>query len=148
MDYVIKRYDELTADEVYEILKIRTSVFIVEQNCPYQDVDGVDRRSYHLMCMDGGTIAGYLRIIEKTSASGETAIGRVLVIPEYRGGGVAKKMMETAKRFITETLVEGVIKISAQTYLVKFYGDLGFEAVGDGYLEDNIPHIKMVYKHD
>ena len=147
MEWHIKRFSELTADEIYDILELRSKVFVLEQNCPYQDVDGADKRSYQLFgCEPDGTLAGCLRILDKGQTFEETAIGRVAVEESLRGRGYARQMMERALEFAAHTLGEQVISISAQVYLVDFYKSLGFTAVSESYLEDGIPHLDMKWK--
>lgn len=148
MSWQMKKFDELTAEEIYEILKLRTEVFIVEQECAYQDCDGRDKNAYHLFYTQDGKIVSYLRILEKGICYDEIAIGRVLVDKKYRGNGLARESMVRAIDFIENHLKEKTIRISAQKYLINFYKSLGFKEVSDVYLEDNIPHIEMLYKVD
>lgn len=144
MEIILKRFEELDIEEIYEILKLRAEVFVVEQNCPYQDCDGKDKNSYHIFIKEDNIILGYLRVIDKGISYDETSIGRVVVNPKYRGQGIARKLMMKALEFIDNSLREEVIKISAQEYLLNFYKSLGFVKVSDVYLEDGIPHIEMV----
>ncbi len=146
MQWYIKEFKELDTNEIYEILKLRSEVFIVEQQCVYQDIDGKDDSSYHLFALDKGMIAAYLRILEKGSSYNEISIGRVLIAKNYRGKGLGRELMLKAIDFIDNTIKEDAIRISAQEYLVKFYRDLGFDIVSDVYLEDGIPHIEMLYE--
>lgn len=146
MNWELKKFEELNAEEIYEILKIRNEVFIVEQKCPYQDCDGKDKKSYHLYFQDGGKIIAYLRILKKGVSYDEISIGRVLVLKNYRGKGIAREMLLKAINFVELNLNEKEIKIQAQTYLVNFYRSLGFKEISKEYLEDNIPHIDMLYK--
>ncbi len=146
LNWHLKKFEELRCEEIYKILKIRNEVFIVEQQCAYQDCDGKDKKSYHLYLEDNGEILCYLRILPKNVSYNEVSIGRVLVNKNYRGKGIAKEMMLKAMNFIEENLNEKEIKIQAQLYLFNFYKSLGFEEVSNEYLEDNIPHIDMLYK--
>lgn len=146
MDWKLKKFEELTTEELYKILMIRTEVFIVEQQCAYLDCDGKDKKSYHLYYEDKGEIAAYLRILPQGLSFDEISIGRVLVNKNYRGKSIARDMMLKALNFIEKELKEAEIKISAQAYLINFYGSLGFKAVSKEYLEDGIPHIDMLYK--
>ena len=148
MKYIIKRFEKLTTNELYEILKIRTKVFVVEQKCIYQDLDDKDKTSYHIICYDNDKIVGYLRIIDKNISYNEIAIGRVLTAIEYRRKGIATNLMKEAMTFIENKLKEKTIKISAQEYLIKFYENLGFKAIGEKYLEDDIPHVEMIYNNE
>ena len=146
MDWNIKKFNELTVNELYEILKIRAEVFVVEQNCIYQDLDSKDKASYHLFLEDSEEIAAYLRILPKGISYPEIAIGRVLTKASYRKKGLAKEIMKKAIDYITDSLEEKKIRISAQLYLLEFYRDLGFEPISDIYLEDGIEHIEMLYQ--
>jgi ElaA protein len=146
LNWKLKKFEELKTEEIYEILKIRNEVFIVEQKCPYQDCDGRDKKSYHLYLQDEGRIIAYLRILERGVSYDEISIGRVLVHKSYRGKGIAREMFSKAINFVELTLNEKEIKIQAQAYLLNFYRSLGFKKISKEYLEDNIPHIDMLYK--
>lgn len=148
MVWKIKKFDELNAEEIYQILKIRNQVFIVEQQCPYLDCDGRDMKSYHLFLENNYEIAAYLRIIEKGVSYNEISIGRVLVNSKYRGKGLARDMMKEAIGYINNQLNETSIRIEAQAYLTDFYKSLGFKQTSKVFLEDNIPHIEMLYTKD
>lgn len=146
MNWKIKRFNELNIEEIYKILALRNEIFIVEQECPYLDCDDKDLNSYHLFLTENGQIVSYLRILEKGVSYDEISIGRVAVKKSYRGKGISRKMMQKAIEFIENNLSENTIKIQAQAYLLDFYSSLGFKAVSEEYLEDNIPHIDMIYK--
>jgi ElaA protein len=146
MKWEIKKFNELTGQEVYEILKIRSEVFVIEQTCIYEDCDDKDQKSYHLFGEENGVIVAYLRILEKGISYNEISIGRVLTGKMHRGRGLGKQMILNAIDFIEKHLGEKIIRISAQQYLLKFYSDLGFIKVSEVYLEDDIPHIEMLYK--
>lgn len=148
MEWKLKKFEELTGEEVYKILKLRTEVFIVEQECPYQDSDNKDIDAYHLYLEENGEIAAYSRILKRGVSFDEAAIGRVLVNKKYRGKGLAKEMMLKAIQVMEETFNEIEIKIQAQAYLIHFYESVGFKGVSDQYLEDDIPHIDMLYKKE
>lgn len=145
MEWNIKRFNQLSIEEIYEILQIRNEVFVVEQKCAYQDCDGKDKHSYHLFYSHKGKIVSYLRILEKGISYKEISIGRVLTKKEYRNKGLIRKGMLKAINFIEENLGENSIRISAQEYLKEFYKSLGFKEVSKVYLEDNIPHVEMLY---
>lgn len=147
LNWIIKKFNELTTYELYEILRVRNEVFVVEQKCAYQDCDDKDKNSYHLFCIDNGNIVSYLRILEKGISYEEISIGRVLVVNNYRGKNLAKESMTKAINFIETHLIETSIRISAQAYLINFYKSLGFKEVSEVYLEDDIPHIEMLYLH-
>lgn len=144
MDWKLKEFNELSNMELYNILKERTLIFVLEQNCPYQEVDGKDPFSYHLFKEDNGEIIAYLRILPAGVAYQEVSIGRVIVKKEYRGQGIAQELLKKGLDFIQNELQETTVKIQAQEYLRKFYGSFGFEAVSETYLEDNIPHVDML----
>lgn len=147
MKLILKKFNELNTEEIYDILKLRNEVFIVEQECAYQDCDGRDKNAYHLMIIGDGEIASYLRILGKGVSYNEISIGRVIVNPKYRKKGLARKMMLKAIEFIQNELNEDSIRIEAQAYLVKFYESLGFKQVSEVFLEDNIPHVEMLFNN-
>lgn len=142
MDLVVKRFDELSLDELYEILKVRAQVFVVEQNCPYQDLDGKDKYSYHVYFKDETGIQAYLRVVEKGVSFEEASIGRVLTVK--RGCGLGKKLMLEGIRIAKEKLCAEKIRIEAQSYAKGFYEKVGFLQVSGEFLEDGIPHIEML----
>ena len=146
MNWNVKKFEELKCEEIYKILQIRNKIFIVEQKCAYQDCDGKDKKSYHLYLEDKGEVISYSRILLRKVSYNEVSIGRVLVNKNYRGMGIARKMMIKAINFIEKNLGEKEIKIQAQCYLINFYKSLGFKEISNEYLEDNIPHIDMLYK--
>ena len=144
MSWHLKKFGELTNSELYNILKERTLVFVVEQNCPYLEVDGKDPLSYHLFKEDNGVIVAYLRILPAGVSYQESSIGRVFVKKEYRGQGIAYELVKKGLHFIHNELKETTVKIQAQEYLRTFYRSFGFQAISETYLEDNIPHIDML----
>lgn len=152
-EFSIKTFDELTSVDLYHILKARSQVFVVEQNCPYQDMDEVDFDCLHLIAHKDAALVGYCRIIgpkfnPKKSldnpAHSMPAIGRVLVLNDHRGYGLARQIMTHAIKHCRKKYGKKPIIISAQTYLLSFYESLGFVPEGATYLEDNIEHITMV----
>ncbi|WP_024620242.1 GNAT family N-acetyltransferase [Metaclostridioides mangenotii] len=145
MNFQIKKFEDLTANQIYEILRIRSEVFVVEQNCAFQDCDNDDQNSYHIFTTDNVRIVSYLRVLKRGISYDEISIGRVLVAKDQRGKGIAKELLIKAIEFIENTLNECEIRISAQEYLKEFYSSLGFEISSDMYLEDEIPHIEMFY---
>ena len=146
MQWKLKKYDDLTINELYDILKLRSEVFVVEQNCPYQDLDDNDKYAYHLFLEHEGLIIAVLRILPEKVSYDETAIGRVIVKKSYRNHGIARKMMIKAIDFITGDLGKNKIRLSGQAYLTEFYTDLGFKKVSEEYLEDGIPHFEFLYE--
>lgn len=144
----IKQFDELNTSELYDILKKREEVFIIEQKCPYPDCDGKDLESYHMIYRDDDNLVGYLRIIPKGLSYAEISLGRILIDDRYRGQQLGSYMVNKAIEFVETVLCEKSIRISAQLYLVDFYSALGFEKVGSPYEEDWIPHIEMLYRKE
>nr|WP_249292395.1 GNAT family N-acetyltransferase [Metabacillus flavus] len=136
----------MTTRELYSILKERTQVFVVEQNCPYLEADGKDLDSCHLFYEIDGTIAAYARLLPPGISYEEASIGRVFVKEEYRGQGLAAELMKKGLEFAEKVHKEFSVKIQAQEYLRNFYGSFGFEAVTDTYLEDGIPHLDMILR--
>lgn len=144
MKWELKRFNELETDEIYEILKLRSEVFVVEQQCIYQDCDGKDTSSFHLYASENDRIIAYLRILDKGLSFDEISIGRVVVDKDYRKRGLGRELMIKAMDFVFKNLKEEIVRISAQEYLEKFYTSLGFEVVSEIYLEDDIPHVEML----
>ncbi len=140
-------FDALSKDLLYQIMRLRQEVFIVEQNCPYLDADGKDQDSYHLIGLNpDGEVLAYTRILPKGISYPEyCSIGRVVTSEKARGIGAGKEVMLHSIALCKEKFPEQKIKISAQSYLDKFYTELGFQYTGDSYLEDNIPHQAMIY---
>ena len=137
-------FDELSKEELYEILRLRQEVFVVEQDCKYVDADCLDFSAYHLIAKNNEKeIIGYLRIIPLNKEFAFPSIGRVLVTSENRDMGLGKLLVRKGIEFAFKKFPFEEIHISAQKYLLNFYLDLGFEILGEEYLEDGIPHIKM-----
>ncbi len=145
MKLIFKRFEELNTKELYRILKARIEVFAVEQDCVYQDCDNKDFYAFHMYYEKNDEIVAYIRILDKGISYDEISIGRVLVNENYRFQGISSKLMNAGIDFIKKVLNENSIRISAQAHLIHFYGQLGFVKVSDEYLEDNIPHIEMLY---
>ena len=143
MDAVILHYSELDRDTLYDILRLRMSVFVVEQDCVYMDIDGRDRDAYHLICREDGEIKGYLRILKPGAFFEEASIGRVIAVERRKG--TASKMVSSAMDFIRDVLHESRIRIESQVYAMGLYEKLGFVKDGEEFLEDGISHIQMVY---
>ena len=138
-------FKELNVDELYTILKLRNEVFVVEQNCVYQDADSKDSISFHLSGWDEGNLVAYCRILPPGVSYKEPSIGRVVSSPQYRNKGFGKELMNEAIIHTVKQFNCNTIRISAQLYLQKFYEQLSFVQVSDSYLEDNIPHIEMLF---
>lgn len=147
MHFEIKHFNELTTDELYKIIQLRIAVFVVEQNCPYQDLDDKDQRSLHLLAWEDASLVGLTRLVPpKVSYDAYSSIGRVVTHPDYRAHGLGRKLMEISIQYCFDVFPGYNIKISAQSYLIPFYESLEFEKTGTEYLEDNIPHHAMI-KH-
>lgn len=145
MRFKVKKFSKLSNEELYDILRLRAEIFVVEQQCVYQDMDGVDKRSLHLFGSAGNEIVAYARIIPAGITYKTASIGRVVVAQKHRGKKHAYKLMDKAVKVIRKKFRTDEITISAQLYLKEFYANAGFKAEGKKYLEDNIPHIKMRY---
>ena len=135
----VKTFQELSNEELYEILKIRSAVFVVEQNCVYLDIDGIDPRAIHMYEKEDGEIVAYLRVF--IAEEGVAQIGRVLTMKRSQGYG--KKVLEEGVRYAFEELHVNTIFVEAQVYAKAFYEKVGFEVCSQEFLEDGIPHIKM-----
>ncbi len=149
IEWEVKLFKQLSTDELYDILKLRVDVFVVEQNCPYPEIDGKDKHpdALHLIGRDkDGQIAAYLRILPPGLSYKQISIGRVVVAKNSRGQGVCDIMMQKAFEQIRRNWPDDDIKIGAQVYLKDFYKSLGFEESSENYLEDGIPHIDMIKK--
>ena len=144
MKFEFKHFSELTTNELYDILQLRSEIFVVEQDCIYNDLDGHDKDAIHLFLKKDSEIIAYSRLLKPGSRFSDYSIGRVVVKQSERGTGLGIQMMEEAKRFILTQWKAEKIKISAQKYLRKFYEDLGFEVISEEYLEDGIPHFGML----
>ena len=140
----IKPFKELTLHELYSFLKLRVDIFVVEQNCPYPELDGADEKAIHLYIKEDDTVIAYLRIIP--SKTGTARIGRVVTKIEHRGKGLSSQLMKRAMEYIREHYPEDTMILSAQEHLQDYYGSFGFKPVSEVYLEDGIPHVDMEYK--
>lgn len=146
MNFEFKTFKELNLDELYEILRLRAEIFVVEQNCIYNDLDGLDKSAVHQFIKKNNEIVAYSRLLKPGTRFSEYSIGRVVVKQSERGAGLGIELMNEAKNFILNEWKATRIKISAQKYLRKFYEDLGFDVVTDEYLEDGIPHFGMLFQ--
>ena len=144
--FLIKSFDQLSPYEVYAMIQLRADVFVLEQQCLYQDCDDKDQLSIHLMGFENDKLVAYCRLLKPgLSYDGYSAIGRVVTHPLYRNKKYGIELMQKAIRYCKDNYTES-IKISAQAYLEVFYTNLGFQTVSAPYLEDDIPHIAMVLK--
>jgi ElaA protein len=145
MQFFSKPFLRLSVTELYEAYALRGAVFVVEQNCPYQDPDDKDLKAVHVFMRQDEILAGYARILPPGVSYQEPSIGRVVVNKARRGQGAGQELMRYCLQQTQELFKGQDIVISAQLYLLRFYSDLGFVAEGETYPEDNIPHIKMRY---
>lgn len=144
-NWICKSWDEVTKEELYAFTQLRMEVFVIEQDCPYPEFDGKDQRSWHLWAEKDGAVVAYLRIVEAGVSYEEISIGRVVVAKSARGSDLGVELMKQGINFIQKEIRPQPIRISAQQYLKGWYGRLGFEQVSEMYLEDDIPHIEMLY---
>ena len=144
MEVVIKGFQELSTSELYEILRLRAEVFVVEQNCVYQDLDKVDLEAYHVYLQGDGEILAYLRVIDKGKRLDEVSIGRVISL--RRRQGLGGKIMKAGIAVAKEKFQAKRIKIGAQAWAQPFYESVGFRRISDEYMEDGIPHVYMIYE--
>ena len=144
MRWELKPFAELSALELFEYLKLRQSVFVVEQTCPYPDIDDIDKSSYHLLGWKDSELVACARIIPAGISYQHPSIGRIASALHCRGSGIGRKLVKKSIDY-TQSLFPGcVIKIGAQERLEKFYHSFGFETVSDSYIEDGIAHIEML----
>lgn len=143
MKTVIKRFEDLELKELYEILKLRVDVFVVEQECPYPEIDGKDIDSIHLYLKEEDEIAAYMRILPKGLSYETASLGRVIVKENHRGKKLGNLLLEEGLRYIDNVMKEDVITIGAQEHLQGFYEAFGFKKISPMYLEDGIKHIDM-----
>ncbi len=144
IQWFLKDWAELTKDELYEMLALRVEVFVIEQNCPYQEVDGKDKKSRHLFALgESGKCLACLRLVKPGVSYKEWSIGRVVTTSSMRKTGLGIELMNQAMMYFKD-LENPPVRISAQSHLQKFYEKFGFIKVSEEYLEDDIPHIEML----
>lgn len=145
IDWVCKHHSDLGKEQLYAILQLRAEVFVVEQKCAYQDIDGQDLEgdTRHLMGWDGDQLVAYLRLLDPQLQGGDVVIGRVIIAPVARGAGLGHELMNQALKQAEKHWPEVPIYLSAQAHLQGYYGRYGFVVAGEEYLEDEIPHIGM-----
>lgn len=144
MELIVKAYGELTRDELFEILKLRNAVFIVEQECPYQDIDETDREAYHIFLRDEEGIEAYLRVFRSEECPQEARIGRVIAVK--RRCGLGSRILKEGIRLAQEKLRAATVGLEAQVYARGLYEKQGFVQASEEFLEDGIPHIEMKRK--
>ncbi len=140
----IQTFAELDTDTLYAILALRQAIFVVEQNCPYQDLDGLDRDAFHMVCRQGGELLAYQRCLPPGTSYGESSIGHIVVAAAARGRQLGRELVQRGIDFNRARWPAADIRIGAQAHLADFYGSLGFRVEGDEYIEDGIPHVHMV----
>ena len=146
IEWQLKKFSELTSFELYAIIQLRNEVFVVEQNCAFQDADGKDYDSLHFMGFAGEKLVAYTRLVPPGLIYEQPSIGRVVTSPSARGSGAGKELMRHSIAIVKEHFGPKEIKIGAQLYLKKFYESLGFEQCSEVYIEDGIDHIYMMRK--
>ena len=144
MKIEVVSFNELSLNTLYEILRLRSEVFVVEQTCAYQDVDGKDHKALHVLAWQKNILIGYARCFAPGDYFDEAAIGRVVIKENFRKNKHGYHLMKATIDATTTHFKVDSIKISAQTYLIDFYQNLGFQVIGESYLEDDIPHIAMI----
>lgn len=144
VSFYLKSFKELKNRELYEILQLRSEVFVVEQKCVYNDLDGLDQNALHLFVKTDQVVSGYVRLLKPGTRFHFSSIGRVVTHKKYRHKGISTSLMKKAISIIFDEWGSNRIKISAQKYLLKFYESLGFVIISDEYLEDGIPHFEMI----
>lgn len=144
IEWTLKKFSELTPYELYALLQLRNEVFVVEQNCVFQDADDKDQDSYHLLGYMDKDLVAYTRLMPANIIYKEPSIGRVVTSPSVRGSGAGKELMQQSINIAYDLFGIVPIKIGAQLYLKTFYQSFGFTQIGDGYIEDGIPHICML----
>lgn len=146
ISWILKPYNELTLDELYALLRLRSEVFVVEQDCPFLDMDGKDDKCYHVMGLADTqpSLVAYTRIVPPGVAYPFASIGRVVTAPHARGYGAGRQLMQRSIDAVISLYGKVPIQIGAQLYLKKFYESFGFVQIGEMYLEDGIEHIEMV----
>ena len=149
MNWTLKSFDELTVSEFHDFIQLRLDIFVVEQDCPYLDLDGKDEIAYHLFATtDQGKTVAYTRLFAPGDYYEEAAIGRVVVHKDFRKDGLGFELMSRSIQQIESLFNTKTIRIGAQQYLKKFYESLGFVPTGQDYMEDGIPHMYMVKNED
>ena len=143
--WLTKPFDALTLAELYALLQLRSEVFVVEQTCPFQDIDGQDQVAFHLLGYTAtGELAAYARLFDAGHSYAQASIGRVVTSPRYRRCGLGRQLLAQALGQCAALFGPQPIKIGAQRYLKAFYESFGFVQQSEGYLEDGIPHIYML----
>lgn len=146
MNLFFKPFSELTNIELYHILKLRSDVFVVEQDCPYPELDGKDLNAIHVTGMVKGDIVAVARVLPPGVSYTEWSFGRIATHKKFRGRGLGRQLIASMMLYMTEKFPNQNVRISAQEHLKEFYNEFGFKSTGKKYLEDGIPHIEMLYE--
>lgn len=146
LKHSLKTFHELRVDELYDLLRLRSEVFVVEQNCVFLDLDDKDQKCFHLLLYQENELVAYTRIVPAGLSYEEVAIGRVVSSPAYRGKGLGREVMKLTLEACYQLFGSCDIRLGAQTYALGFYESLGFKSDGETYDEDGIEHIEMVRK--
>jgi len=141
----VKSFNDFSLEEFYQLIALRIEVFVIEQDCPYQELDGKDQDSTHVVCKHDGKVVATTRIVKPGFAYPEPAIGRVVISAEHRGKGLGHQLMKETMDAIRNEYGDIAVKMSAQQHLVPYYGRHGFKQTSEMYLEDDIPHVEMLY---
>lgn len=144
LNTTVKTFQELTKEELYDLLRLRSEVFVVEQDCVYQDLDGKDQNAFHILGYENRNLVAYTRIFKPGDYFEEASIGRVVVAKNKRQHDYGIQIMKYSISVVEDYFNQSIIKISAQSYLKKFYSKFGFRPIGEEYLEDGIPHTAMI----
>ncbi len=148
INWTWKRFQEFSATELYELLGARVEIFVVEQNCAYQELDGLDFQAHHLCGLKQGCLAAYLRLLPAGDRYPGPSIGRVMTVSSARGGGLGRELMIRGIRGCREYFPGQALRVSAQAHLETFYTSIGFKTVSPCYTEDGIPHLDMLLDPD
>lgn len=143
MNWLVCRWEDLSAPLLHGMLQLRQAVFVVEQTCPYLDLDGADLDAWHVLGEEGGEVKACARLLAPGVKYDEASIGRVCTALDVRGRGVGRELMAQCMGALQRIWPDESVRISAQSYLIPFYASLGFETTGHAYLEDGIPHEEM-----
>jgi ElaA protein len=146
IQWYVKAFSQLSPEELYAVLQLRNEVFVVEQNCVFQDADNKDQVAFHFMGWHQNHLVAYTRLLAPGISYNEASIGRVVTAPLVRRAGIGKELMQRSIETLFELFGRQPIQIGAQLYLQRFYESFGFVQIGEGYLEDGIPHIHMLKK--
>lgn len=148
LTWLLRNYDNLSKEQLYDIMGLRSTVFVVEQDCVYQDIDYKDQDSWHLLCSGEKNLMAYARLLPPGLHYKEASIGRVVTHPDTRGAGLGKLLMKQSISACEDVFGKVNIRIEAQSHLEKFYSEFGFTAESESYMLDGIPHTEMLLKRD